>query len=963
MPHPGHVPRHRARLPVDHARHAHVRGRRRGSRRQRRPDARGWTWTVIEGTAPDTVISGGPDDPTTDTSASFGFFSTEQNSTFLCQLDGAGFEVCSSPAQYTDLAEGVHEFQVVATDEEGASDPTPAVFTWTIGPPDTTAPVTLLVHMPDARTQSTSADFTFTSEAGATFECALDGGPFVQCTSPWRYIGLADGPHTFSVRATDASDNTEAPAVTWTWTIDREPPDTTLAEAPAELTNSGTARFVFSSEAGATFQCSIDAGTLVPCASPLDLFNLLDGPHSLVVRAVDAAGNADPSPASHNWTIERVAPETTITSGPDSLTRSTSASLEFTSEPGVEYECKLDDAAYADCTSPASYSGLAAGDHTFSVRSTDAAGNVDPSPATQGVDDRPRARRDDRRRPRQPDGPVAGDPDLLVQRGRRLLRVLARRGRVQLLHLARRTTRASRPGRRTTSASARWTASAPESPRSTRGRSCRRRRRRSILTGRSRQTESTSATFTFQANQADATFECVLDGLAAETCSSPKTYSGLAPGPHELEITAISAGGAREPVAATYEWEIGDLTPPVVTIQTGPTAASGGSTEARTAEFTFTVDDPDPQVTLLCSLDGSVPAACTSPTAYTELDLMAETGQVAGEHTFEITVLKPNLLVEATPVTWTWTVIDDTPPAGRDDRLRPDGADLAGHARNVRLLEQRAGRVVRVLGRRCGLRRVRCPAGQRRRARCRGRASTPCSCGPSTRAATSARPPRRTAGSSSAQPITTITADVPAAPATTTSTSATFTLTVGPEHTGVTFSCFLDGIVVPDCVSPRTLNGLTEGEHVLEVEATNSFGFVEAAPATFTWIVAIPPVATIESGPPASTLQTTASIVFSGTDNDDPAGGADVRVLARQWRDVDAVQSPHEITGLVPGELHRARPRDRRVRQRRRAGQPQLDGGGAASAEHARGQRRHGRARTARRPDRDGDLRRCRHRW
>ena len=90
------------------------------------PTPASWTWTVIEGTAPDTVISGGPDDPTTETSASFGFFSTEQNSTFLCQLDGAGFEVCSSPAQYTDLAEGVHEFQVVATDEEGASDPTPA---------------------------------------------------------------------------------------------------------------------------------------------------------------------------------------------------------------------------------------------------------------------------------------------------------------------------------------------------------------------------------------------------------------------------------------------------------------------------------------------------------------------------------------------------------------------------------------------------------------------------------------------------------------------------------------------------------------------------------------------------------------------------------------------------------------------------------------------------------------------
>src|SRR5918999_6347788 len=331
------------------------------------PTPASWTWTVVEGTAPDTVITGTPDDPTTDTSASFGFFSTEENSTFLCSLDNAEPEVCTSPAQYTGLAVGVHDFSVVATDEDGTADPTPATFRWTIGPPDTEAPVTLLVHAPEASTQSTSAEFTFTSEDGATFQCALDGGPFVDCTSPQRYIGLADGPHTFSVRAEDASGNTESPAVLHTWTVDREEPETALDLAPAALTNSGTARFEFSSEAGASFQCSVDAGTLYDRESPVTLFNLLDGPHTFVVRAVDAAGNADTSPVSHAWTIERVTPETTITSGPGSLVRSTSASFDFTSEPGVSYECKLDSGAYESCTSPASYSGLAAGDHTFSV--------------------------------------------------------------------------------------------------------------------------------------------------------------------------------------------------------------------------------------------------------------------------------------------------------------------------------------------------------------------------------------------------------------------------------------------------------------------------------------------------------------------------------------------------------------------------------------------------------------------
>ena len=61
------------------------------------------------------------------------------------------------------------------------------------------------------------------------------------------------------------------------------------------------------------------------------------GTHAFLVQAVDLNDNIDPTPASRTWTVvEPLAPNTTITAGPDATTSSTSASFSFSStEPGV----------------------------------------------------------------------------------------------------------------------------------------------------------------------------------------------------------------------------------------------------------------------------------------------------------------------------------------------------------------------------------------------------------------------------------------------------------------------------------------------------------------------------------------------------------------------------------------------------------------------------------------------------
>jgi hypothetical protein len=60
---------------------------------------------------------------------------------------------------------------------------------------------------------------------------------------------------------------------------------------------------------------------------------------------------------------------------------SDAATFTFSADEPASFTCSLDGAAYASCDSPTSYSDLSPGWHTFAVRATDSAGNVDASPA------------------------------------------------------------------------------------------------------------------------------------------------------------------------------------------------------------------------------------------------------------------------------------------------------------------------------------------------------------------------------------------------------------------------------------------------------------------------------------------------------------------------------------------------------------------------------------------------------
>jgi hypothetical protein len=119
------------------------------------------------------------------------------------------------------------------------------------------------------------------------------------------YQGLGDGAHTFTVRPIDAVGNVGA-ASSRSWRIDATTPETTLGARPRSRTTALSASFTFSASEQAEFQCKLDASAFAACTSPKTYARIRRSVHTFQVRAVDVAGNVDPTPAVLRWTITAV---------------------------------------------------------------------------------------------------------------------------------------------------------------------------------------------------------------------------------------------------------------------------------------------------------------------------------------------------------------------------------------------------------------------------------------------------------------------------------------------------------------------------------------------------------------------------------------------------------------------------------------------------------------------------------
>ncbi len=287
------------------------------------------------------------------------------------------------------------------------------------GPPaPPSPPAPSITSHPADPTNQTSAHFAYAdSQSGVSYQCQLDGGALGSCSNAGlTYSGpLAQGNHTFKVKALSGSKSSSTSS--YTWTVDTTAPSAAIsfpadgstlgtddwgAHCPNRATLCGSANdangvssvlvsiqrsggnwwggSAFDRTSESFVQADLSRGDHNSTRWSYDLRLPADGAYVLHVRATDRAGNttAPGAQAGGRFTVDTTPPPApTITAKPSATTTSKSASFGFVDgENGARYLCSRDGSRFSSCTSPKSYSSLALGAHRFVVEAADAVGNV-----------------------------------------------------------------------------------------------------------------------------------------------------------------------------------------------------------------------------------------------------------------------------------------------------------------------------------------------------------------------------------------------------------------------------------------------------------------------------------------------------------------------------------------------------------------------------------------------------------
>jgi large repetitive protein len=584
---------------------------------------------VIDQTAPVAIIVAvDPGAPINNSSSISIQFAANETATFECSVDNGAFAACGSPLNLASLVEGSHWFEVRATDNAGNQGPL-ASYNWLT---DLTAPVISLGNVIPAQGNSgahnISVEFSVSEAANVT--CSFDGAVAVSCSSPFVAVLDVAGPHSLVIAASDVAGNVGAEQAL-AWSMDFSAPEINfgaiLPSAASNISSLDLSAEVVSSESVQLF-ASLDGVSLGQVHSPVVLSGLAEGAHVLEVSAVDSVGNPA-NVITHSFNVDVTPPQLSLSAAITGLTQADSNTLTFSANESALFECNADGSGFGACSSPQNLSGLADGTHVVQVRAVDLAGNVSNVGSVEWIVDTVAPLTN------LIASPIGANSYsfALSSSEENSSFVCSFDGAAPAACVSPVVVGPLSPGEHTFSAWATDAAGNADPVGAT----------FSFLTVEPISTtlisavpagpfsNQTSATFTFSANQDDATFLCSLDGAVAQSCSSPKTYTGLADGPHTFTVRAVDIFGNVDPAGASHSW----------TVDTVAALISGTAATMTSTTITVTWTTNEPTTSKLFWGIINPPTTATGAGA--------ETSVYKTTHSVKLTGLAPNTLYNLRP--------------------------------------------------------------------------------------------------------------------------------------------------------------------------------------------------------------------------------------------------------------------------------------------------------------------------
>ena len=356
---------------------------------------------------------------------------------------------------------------------------------------------------------------------------------------------------------------------------------------------------------------------------------------------------------------DQTAPETTITEGPDGITRDRDASFTFEGEsPSDTFECSLNGAAFQPCSSPQTYPGLADGSYNFRVRATDLLGNTDQTPAERNftVDATP------------PETTINSGPSGTVSTSEVTFTFSSSKPSPTYFCkfdddepapcTSPHDSAVLEDGNHTFSVFAQDSAGNTDPTPAIRNFSVNTgsggdvTAPQTTIDSAPQGTIATdSAQITFHSSEFNSTYQCRVDSGLFEPCgsldcteASPCTYdlSGLGDGPHVFRVFAVDESGNDDETPAQHSFNV-DTTVPDTTITQGP---DGTTIPGPSATFAFEADEPGANFD--CKLDDGDFVTCGSPHTYNSLS--------AGPHVVQVRARDNAGNVDASPDSRSFTV-------------------------------------------------------------------------------------------------------------------------------------------------------------------------------------------------------------------------------------------------------------------------------------------------------------------